>query len=51
MENAGFIFAAYAVIWAVLFGYVLFLVRRQAAIKKQLDAGLSEPRDNAEKSE
>jgi CcmD family protein len=38
MENAGYIFAAYTIIWALVFGYVIFLVRRQAHIKRQLDS-------------
>ncbi len=38
MENAGFLFAAYTIIWALVFGYVFFLVRRQANIKRQIDA-------------
>ena len=38
MENAGYFFAAYAVIWAFVFGYVLFMVRRQKSISKQLTA-------------
>jgi CcmD family protein len=36
MENAGYFFAAFAVIWAVVFGYVLFLVNKQAKINRQM---------------
>jgi CcmD family protein len=38
MENAGYIFAAFAVIWAVVFGYVLSLVNKQAKINRQIKA-------------
>jgi CcmD family protein len=36
MENAGYFFAAFAVIWAVVFGYVMFLVNKQAKINRQM---------------
>jgi len=29
--------AAYAVIWAVLFGYVVWLMRRQEALRREVD--------------
>ena len=35
MENAGYFFAAFAVIWAVVFGYVLYLVNKSAKISRQ----------------
>jgi CcmD family protein len=38
MENAGYLFAAYTVIWAAVFGYVFFLVRKQSGLKRQLDS-------------
>ncbi len=38
MENAVFLFAAYTVIWAVVFGYVFFLVKRQSNIKRRLES-------------
>ena len=37
MENGGFLFAAYAIVWAVLLGYVLFLGSRQAKVKRDLE--------------
>jgi CcmD family protein len=37
MENAGYLFAAYAIIWAVLFGYVLVLVNRQARLRREIE--------------
>ena len=38
MENAGYLFAAYAVVWALVFGYVLFLVRKQSNLKRQIES-------------
>jgi len=38
MENLGYLLAAYAVIWAVVFGYILVLQRKQRKLKKQVDA-------------
>ena len=38
MQNAGYLFAAYSVIWAVVFGYVFFLLRKQAALKRRMEA-------------
>ena len=37
MENSGYFFAAFALIWAVVFGYVLFLVNKQAKINRQVN--------------
>jgi CcmD family protein len=38
MENSAFLFAAYTVIWAIVFGYVFFLVRRQAGLRRRLES-------------
>ena len=38
MENLSYLFAAYAIIFAVIFGYVLFIWRRQAALEGELRA-------------
>jgi len=38
MENLGYLLAAYAVIWALVFGYVLFLQRKQRKLQRQIDA-------------
>jgi CcmD family protein len=38
MENAGYFFAAFAIIWAVLFAYVFFLVYKQKQLKHALDS-------------
>ncbi len=38
MENGGYLFAAFAVIWAVVFGYVLVLVGRQRKLRREIDS-------------
>jgi CcmD family protein len=38
MDNLGYLFAAYAIIFAVIFLYVVFLWRRQARLETQLGA-------------
>ena len=37
MENAGYLFTAYTVIWAVVFGYVLLLFNRQRRLRREID--------------
>jgi len=37
MENIGYLLAAYTVIWAVVFGYVLVMQRKQRRLQRQLD--------------
>ena len=38
MENAGFLFAAFAIVWVVLFGYVLILNNRQGRLRREIDS-------------
>lgn len=38
MENAGYLFAAFAVIWAVVFGYVLSLFIRQKGLHREIES-------------
>ena len=38
MENLIYLCVAYAIIFAVIFGYVLFIWRRQAALEAELSA-------------
>jgi CcmD family protein len=38
MENAGYVFAAFAVIWALVFGFLLFLVSRQRKLRQEIDS-------------
>ena len=37
MENMGYLLAAYIVIWAVVFGYVLVMQRKQRQLKRQVE--------------
>ena len=37
MENAGYLFAAYTIIWAVIFGYIVFMQRKQRQLQRQID--------------
>jgi CcmD family protein len=37
MENSGYLFAAFAVIWAVVFGYILVLMNRQKKLKREIE--------------
>jgi CcmD family protein len=37
MENLGYLLAAYTIIWAVVFGYVLFMQRKQRSLQRQID--------------
>lgn len=38
MEYQEFLFAAFAVVWVVLFVYILVLMRQQAAMKRKINA-------------
>jgi len=38
MENAGFLFAAFGIGWAVVFGYVLLLINRQQKLRREIDS-------------
>lgn len=38
MENAGYLFAAFAVVWAVIFGYVLLLLNSQKRLRREIDS-------------
>jgi CcmD family protein len=38
MENLGYLFAAFTIVWVVLFGYVLSLLRRQRQLWRELDS-------------
>ena len=49
MENLGYLFAAYTVIWAVVFGYVLFMQRKQRRLQRQIDL-LQETADKSKES-
>ncbi|MEE8413017.1 MAG: CcmD family protein [Dehalococcoidales bacterium] len=38
MENGGFIFSAFGIVWAVVFGYVLILLSKQRQLKREIDS-------------
>ncbi len=38
MENAGYLFAAFTIIWAVVFAYVLYLFNRQRRLRWEIDS-------------
>lgn len=38
MENIGYLFAVFAIIWAALFGYVFSLIRRQQQLRRDIDS-------------
>ena len=38
MENGEYLFAAFAIVWAVLFGYVFFLFNRQKGLQKEVES-------------
>ncbi len=38
MENAGYLFAAFTVVWAVVFGYVLVLFSRQRRLRRDIES-------------
>ena len=37
MDNLGYLFAAYTIIWAFIFGYVFFLFYKQRKLSRQMD--------------
>ncbi len=37
MENAGYLLAAFTAAWAVVFGYVLVLFRRQSRLQQDIE--------------
>ncbi len=37
MENLSYLLAAFAIVWAVVFGYVLSLLQKQRQLRRELD--------------
>lgn len=37
MENLGYLFAVYTIVWAVTFAYVLFLIRGQNKLRREIE--------------
>ena len=48
MENAGYIFAAFAIVWAVIFGYLLLLFNRQRKLRQEIDSLKKELREKGD---
>jgi CcmD family protein len=38
VENLGYLFAAFAVVWAITFGYLLVLLARQRTLRREIDS-------------
>lgn len=38
MENASYLLAAFAVAWALVFGYVLLLLNRQSRLQQEISS-------------
>ncbi len=38
IENAGYLFAAFSIVWAVVFGYVLLLFNRQRRLRREINS-------------
>ncbi len=38
MENSSYLFAAFAIVWAVVFGYVLTLYRKQRQLQREIES-------------
>lgn len=37
MENAGYLLAAFTIVWLALFGYIFVLSRRQQRLRRDID--------------
>ena len=54
MENAAYLFVAYAIVWAVVFGYVLLFLNRQRGLRREIDSlkeALKKKRETNEKAD
>ncbi|MBI2288618.1 MAG: CcmD family protein [Chloroflexi bacterium] len=38
MENASYLLAAYTIVWAVVFGYILLLFNRQQSQQREINS-------------
>ena len=38
MQNGGYLFAAFAIVWVVVFGYVLFMFNKQRKLHRELNS-------------
>lgn len=37
MEHASYLFAAFAIVWVVLFGYIFILSQRQKKLRREIE--------------
>lgn len=37
MDNMVYLFVVYAIIWAIVFGYVFYLIRKQGKLRRDFD--------------
>lgn len=45
MEDLDYLFTAFAIVWAAIFGYLLFLTRRQRQLRREIRALSEEATD------
>ncbi|MFC1903170.1 CcmD family protein [Chloroflexota bacterium] len=38
MENAGYLFVAFTIVWALVFGHVILLLNRQRRLRREIDS-------------
>jgi CcmD family protein len=38
MDNFGYLFAVYSIVWLVIFGFVLSLINKQNKLRKEIDS-------------
>ncbi len=49
MENAGYLYAAFGIIWVGVFAYVLSLVLKQRGLRREIEALRASLEDKTEK--
>jgi CcmD family protein len=49
MQNGPYLFAAYSIVWAVVFGYILFLFTKQQHLNKEIKALKEEIKEKQDK--
>jgi len=38
MDNMAYLFAAYSIIWTVVFGFLFYLIQKQRKLRRDLDS-------------
>lgn len=51
IQNFDFLFAAYAILWVVIFGYFFYLTRQLSELRREINALREERTGNATESE